>query len=152
MTRESKHAAIPSLLLALLCVIGQQAGAEDAVRAEAAFEEGKRLYHDESFEAAAAAFRKAYELRPNWKILYNIGQSEAASKRYGLAVEAFERYLVMGGDDIDQNRRDEVLEEMEKFRKIVGSIEIKAPDGLVVLVDDRKPDWTLDDDSGCYGL
>jgi hypothetical protein len=44
-------------LLAMLCVIGQRAAAEDTARAEAAFEEGKRLYHDEPFEAAAAAFR-----------------------------------------------------------------------------------------------
>lgn len=100
------------------------------------FNEGTQLFHDRDYDGAAAAFRSAHALRPNWKLLYNIGQSDAAAKRYGPALEAFEKYLVMGGDDIETGRRDEVLEEIGKFRKIVGAVEIQGDKDLVITVDD----------------
>ncbi len=46
------------------------------------------------YQNAVNAFREAYSARPSWKILYNIGQCEAAITRYGLALEAFEKYMV----------------------------------------------------------
>ena len=103
-----------------------------------AFQTGKVLFHDKEFAAAADEFRRANELRPNWKLLYNIGQSEAAAKRFGLAVEAFEKYLVLGGDEIESTRCDELLEEIRKFREIVGALEIKAEAGLLIIVDDTE--------------
>ena len=54
------------------------------------FDQGKKHFNEGAFVQAAGAFRKANELRPNWKLLFNIAQSEAAAKRYGLALEAFE--------------------------------------------------------------
>ena len=104
--------------------------------ATAAFQEGTALFHDNRYAAAADAFRRAYALKPYWKLFYNIGQSEAAAKRYGLALEAFEKYLVLGGDEIEQLRRDKVFDEIGKFRKIVGSMEIEGKDGLKIVVDD----------------
>ncbi len=137
MRREQK-AIVQSLLVAILCVgaPGLRAQPAGSGEAEAAFNAGKQHYHDKDYTAAAAAFRRAHALRPNWKLLYNIGQSEAAAKRYGLAVEAFERYLVLGGDDIGPDRQVEVLAEIDKFRKIVGAIEISSAAGLTVFVDD----------------
>jgi len=105
-------------------------------QAKAAFEEGATLFADGEFPAAAEAFRHAYEIKPSWRLLYNIGQSEAAAKRHGLAMEAFERYLSQGGDDIDEARRIEVTGEIERLRTIVGTIEIAAPDGSLVVIDD----------------
>lgn len=109
---------------------------DEEKRAVALFEEGKRKFHEGSYSEAANAFRRANALRPNWKLLYNIGQSEAAARRYGLAVEAFQSYLVLGGDEITETRRDEVMEEMEKLRKIVGTVRIDAPPGCTVQIDD----------------
>ncbi len=103
--------------------------------AMAAFEDGKELFNAGRFTEAASAFGKANKLKPNWKLLFNIGQSEAAAKRSGLALEAFERYLTEGGDDIEQERRGEVLAEVESLRKMVGSLEIRTPNGAVVTVD-----------------
>ena len=55
------------------------------------------LYGDKKFKEAADAFRLANHLRRSWKLLYNIGQCEAAAKRYGMALDAFERYVAEGG-------------------------------------------------------
>jgi tetratricopeptide (TPR) repeat protein len=90
------------------------------------------------FEAAVVAFRKAHKLNPSWRIRYNIGQCEAALKRYGPAIEAFEAYLSEGGDEIEAERQDEVLKELERLRMKVGSLEVRGPDGIAVLIDGVK--------------
>lgn len=110
--------------------------AEDATAAaRAAFEEGKSLFEAGEFAAAAGAFRLADATRPNWRLLYNIGQCEAAARRYGLALDAFERYLVQGGDEIDKERQDEVRDELVRLRNMVGFARVTAPEGAVVVMD-----------------
>ncbi len=101
-----------------------------------AFEEGVTLFKDGYHEGAVKKFRQANELKPSWKIQYNIGQCEAALKRYGLAIEAFEQYLGEGGDDVPARRRDEVLAELERFRKMVGYVRVRGEAGIVVYVDE----------------
>ncbi len=96
---------------------------------------GVAAFTGERYEEAADAFRKAHELKPSWKLFFNIGQSEAAAKRHGLALDAFESYLGQGGDDVREARREEVLVEVERLRKMVGMAEIHAPDGATVFVD-----------------
>ncbi len=100
-----------------------------------AFQEGIELFDNGDFKQAALAFRRANELNFNWRILYNIGQSEASSKQYGLALEAFEAYLAHAGDDIDFTRRDEVLSEIQRLKLMVGAIEVTAPAGTLIFVD-----------------
>ena len=113
-----------SLLVFSLIFTGAVARAQDDEdEAMTFFKKGIDLFNSESYEEAAEAFRKAYELKPNWKLNYNIGQSEAAAKRLGLALQAFEAYLSQGGDDIPTERRDEVLKEVERLRKMVGAVE-----------------------------
>ncbi len=101
-----------------------------------AFDEGTDLFKKNKFVEAAQSFREAYRLKPTWKLLFNIGQSEAAASRYGLSLETFERYLAEGGDEIVGSRRDEVLAEVKRLREMVGSIEVDAPDGAQVTIDD----------------
>lgn len=104
--------------------------------AKAAFAEGKRHFENSAFINAAAAFRKANELMPSWKLYYSIGQADAAARRYGLALESFENYLAIGGDAVPESRREEVIAELVKLRAMVGSLEISAPAGSRVFVDD----------------
>ncbi len=105
-------------------------------QAETVFGEGVEHFKAERYREAATAFRNAYELKKNWKLLYNIGQSEAAAKRNGLALVTFERYLTEGGDDIPEARYEDVREEVKRLRDVVGSLEIRAPEGANVFVDD----------------
>ncbi|MBN2530347.1 MAG: tetratricopeptide repeat protein [Deltaproteobacteria bacterium] len=93
-----------------------------------AFEKGE-------YEAAAMAFRSAYQKSPHWKVLYNIAQSEAAAAHFGLAMEAFEKYLALGGDNIMEERQNEVEAELDRLYKRVGFVDIKAPEGASVFVD-----------------
>ncbi len=125
------------LAVGLILVTEVAVQAEDNVdaQAEAAFKEGIKHFKSGLHIAGAAAFRRANALKPNWKIQYNIGQSEAAAKRYGLALEAFEKYMSEGGDDIAPERQAEVIKEMQRLRELVGSLEINAPKEADITVD-----------------
>ena len=116
-------------------LLASAAGADESADAKAAFEQGKVLFNDGRFTEAADAFRAANDLNPNWRLLYNIGQSEAAGRRYGLALEAFEKYLSEGGDDVEAERQSEVLSEVARLRNLVGYIKVSAPEGTTVAVD-----------------
>ena len=119
-----------------LSAVADEKKTSEPSSASAAFNEGVELFNTEKHEEAASAFRRAYELKPSWKLQYNIGQCEAALTRYGLAIEAFEAYLGQGGDEVPVDRRDEVLGELDRMRKMVGGIKIKGPDGVEIYVDD----------------
>ncbi|MBN2525811.1 MAG: tetratricopeptide repeat protein [Deltaproteobacteria bacterium] len=122
----------------LVCFVPFSAKAQGAndEKARILFDEGALHFENRDFEKAVVAFRKSYLLKPSWKLLFNIAQSEAAAKRYGLAISAFEKYLAEGGDEIDKQREKDVVEEINLLRARVGSVEIRAPEGALVIVDD----------------
>jgi hypothetical protein len=98
-------------------------------KASAAFKEGK-------YRRALDLFIKANRLKYSWKIEYNIGQSAAAAKQWGIALSAFEKYLSLGGDDIDPNRESEVMKETARLKSKVGLLNITAADGARIFIDD----------------
>jgi hypothetical protein len=116
-------------------VVPAAAAADADTEAKQVYQQGVEAFEDGRFDDAAQAFRRAYELKPSWKLLYNMGQSEAAARRYGLALDAFEKYLVGGGDEIQGDRREEVLGEIQRLRVLVGVVEVQAPDGTELLID-----------------
>ncbi len=129
------------LLLSLLLAApsgAQEVSEENKAAAKTAFDDGRAKFEAGQFKEAADAFRQAYDLMPSWKLLYNVGQAETAAGRYGLALDSFERYLAMGGDQVPTDRKEEVIAEITRMRAMVGFIEIKAPDGAVVFVDNVK--------------
>ncbi len=129
-----------SLLLATLLTsvgsVSRGQGYEE--KAFEAFEHGKQLFRAEEFTNAANAFRTANFLNPNWKLYFNIGQSEAAAKRHGLALEAFETYLAKGGDEVSFERQRVVQEEIDRLQRIVGFLKVNAPKGSEISVDGVK--------------
>lgn len=110
----------------------------NADEATTLYQTGVALFKEEKFLEAAAAFREAYALRPSWKLYYNIGQCEAAAKRYGIAIEAFEAYLVGGGDEIQLERTEYVVGEIRRLQTLVGRLEFMAPPGIDVFLDGDK--------------
>ncbi|MDJ0761573.1 MAG: tetratricopeptide repeat protein [Myxococcota bacterium] len=122
------------VLATLLCFDASAAAKTDKQRALKAFKTGVNLYQAGDMEGAVKKFRYADALHPSWKIKYNIGQCEAALKRYGEAIEAFEQYLGQGGDDVTSKRRDEVLAELDRLRRMVGTITVTGEPGIDVYV------------------
>ncbi|MBN2530401.1 MAG: hypothetical protein JXR76_28700 [Deltaproteobacteria bacterium] len=102
------------------------------------YQQGISLFDAGEFTKAAAAFRAAYEKKATWKLHYNIGQAEAAAKRYGLALESFELYLVQGGDAVGEDRREEVTQEIRRIRVLVGVLKVNCDGGAELFIDDLK--------------
>ncbi len=124
-----------TILFVTLFSAGAVAGETDKQKAHKAFKKGVKLHTAGKMDEAVQKFRHADALNPSWKIKYNIGQCEASLKRYGLAIEAFEQYLGQGGDDIPLDRRDEVLSELDRLRRMVGTLTISGEPGVDVYVD-----------------
>lgn len=114
------------------------AAAQGKKNARAYFNDGVAAYNEGNFDAAAKSFEAAYKLKPTYKLLFNIAQAYAARKNYDLAIQAFERYLVDGGDDVTEERRDQVLREIAKLRPLVGFVDVDAPPGLAVYVNGQE--------------
>jgi hypothetical protein len=108
---------------------------------------GVRLYQEEDFAAAAIEFKRAYELAPNFAVLYNIGQSYYSLRDYASAVEALERYERDGGAQIPAERRAQIEREIRELRGRVAHVSVMpSVEGADVSLDDaplpRGPDGT----------
>jgi len=98
------------------------------------FRQGIQFFNDGEFEEAVKHFRMAYKARRNYKILYNIAQSEMSAKRYGLALEAFQNYLEKGGDDVSKERREQIIQEIDVLQQMVGNVFVKAAPGCLISI------------------
>ena len=55
-----------------------------------------------------------------------------------MAAEAFEAYLMGGGDEISDERREEVTGEIRRMQPLVGRLELDENEELVVYIDDEQ--------------
>lgn len=110
-----------------------------AAREEAGvrFRKGLELFKEGDYRAALIEFRRAYELAPNFAVLYNIGQVYFQLQDYAGALNALDRYLTEGGSQVPAARRDEVKKDLEKLRSRVANLEIttNVPDAEIAIDD-----------------
>ena len=115
-------AAVASVALALApCVAGAEPkrgapSAEAVASARSHFAHGVKLYEEDDFRAALIEFNRAYELAPNWAVLYNVGQSYYQLRDYANALRTLERYVQEGGAQIASERGAQVERELEELR------------------------------------
>lgn len=126
-----------------LCLLFQsQAFAQDPdqkAQASQHFRRGVELFQEEAFRAALAEFQRAYEIAPDYRLLYNIGQTKLELHDYLGAAQSYERYLQAGYLDIAPERRTEVEQALSALRERTASIKILVNrDGAEVLIDDIK--------------
>jgi hypothetical protein len=136
MTRSTAGFALV-ITLAWCGSAAAQQGADEEARAQ--FDTGVELFEDGKFEQAAVSFARAYELKPSFKLLYNIGQVENELGHFAKALDAYTRYLTEGGDQVEKARLDQVRAEIKRLNKLVGMITIEdAPPGATVFIDERR--------------
>ncbi len=125
------------LAVSLGAVATHADGPDDEALAQ--FQQGVELYKAGQFEQAAIAFERAYELRPSYKIFFNIGQAQNELRHYAAALEAYEKYLSGGRGEIEDKRRKVVMAEIKRLKTLVGHVSVEAAtDGLMVFVDGHK--------------
>lgn len=105
--------------------------------AGARFKRGLELYEEQDFQNALIEFRRAYELQPSYRILYNLGQVCFQLTEYACALRNFEKYLKEGGPNVSSDRRAEVERDIAKLQTRIGRIEIvtNVP-GVDISIDD----------------
>lgn len=101
------------------------------------FRRGVELFQEGAYRAALVEFDKAYATAPDYRLLYNIGQTKLQLQDYLGATQSYERYLTEGGSEVSAARRDDVEKQLEALRERVGRIAITAnKDGAEVFIDD----------------
>jgi hypothetical protein len=134
LTACTAHVALTLLLFAGAAAAGGKAD-EQALKQ---FEQGIQLFNEGKYEQAAIAFERAYELKPSFKLLYNVGQVENELGHFVAARSAYTRYLEEGGDRVPEERGAQVRAEIERLDALIGTVEIVCPlDGATVYIDGR---------------
>lgn len=105
--------------------------------AQLRFQRAVDLYKEGDLDAAFVEFKRAHELVPSYKILYNLGQVSYQRRDYASALRYFRRYLGEGGTAVPIPRQHEVAGDIARLEERVGQVEVEAGDaGAEVLLDD----------------
>jgi tetratricopeptide (TPR) repeat protein len=149
MMRMLSHLGFGVLLGALLCPALAHAQGDDqgatpgesleVVQARKHFSQGLKLYKDGDFDAALVQFERAYAVKPNYKVLYNIAQSYFELRQYVEARDALTRYVKDGGDAIDAERRSSVENDLTELQRRIAHLKLVVNvKGASVYVDGKK--------------
>ena len=125
------------IVVAALLHGGHALGADPEREARDRYESAVKLYEEGAYDAALVELNRAAELRPSYKLFYNIGQVRFAMHDYAAAIDAYRQYLDKGGDKIPQPRRDQVQKELNTLAQRVAklSIDVDVP-GAEISIDD----------------
>jgi hypothetical protein len=107
-----------------LCAFPGRARADEATDAAGHFQSGLRHAQAGDLNLAALEFQRAYAASPHYSVLYNLGQTYMLLGRPAEAVDAFQRYLEQGGENIDERRRRAVESSILFQSKRLGELAI----------------------------
>ncbi len=108
-----------TLLAGLLAILGSaRVGRADDPRGDARthYAKGLELAGQHGYEEALREFNAAYEISPQFAVLFNIGQAHIALGHTAEAIDALTRYLRDGGDRISPGRRAQVERQIAGLR------------------------------------
>jgi hypothetical protein len=132
---SSASAPLGSALAAPPTAPAPEANTRDEARAR--FQHGVELFRDGDARAALIEFRRAYELSPNYRVLYNIGQASFEAQDYPASLDAFQRYLAEGGKEIPQARRTQVEADLKRLDARLARLVVTSNvPGAEILIDD----------------
>ena len=124
-------------VLALLLATSSVARADGTDDARSHFTRGVELFKEGDFRSALIEFQRAYEASPNYKVLFNLGQTSFELQDYAGALKAFHGYLDGGGAQIPPARRAIVEGDLKKLESRVARVTIVVNvEGADVSVDD----------------
>ncbi len=114
------------------------ADAERTTEAARRFARGLAFYRDGEYRLAQIEFDRAYELVPDYRVLYNIGQVSIQLAQYARARRALARYLAEGGAEVSEERAAAVQADLEMLaqRTAFVTVEVSVA-GAEILVDDE---------------
>lgn len=115
---------VAALVCAALVFAARAANADGTEDGRAHFQRGVEFYKESDFRGALIEFRRAYDAAPNYKVLYNLGQTNLELQDYASALTAFRRYLDEGGKDVPAPRVAQVEGELRKLAGRVAKVRV----------------------------
>ncbi len=108
---------------------------EETREARERFDHGLELYRDGDYDIALIEFERAYELVPDYRVLYNIAQVSVMLGHYARARLALEQYLREGDTAISPERRTSVENDLTMLNSRTASLLVASNiDGAEILV------------------
>lgn len=136
------HRLAAAVLLAL-SAIPVSAAADDRSEADRHFRRGVELYKDKDYAAALAEFQRAYDIQPDARTLFNIGELQGQLQDYAGALQTFRRYLDDSGKKLTPQRRRDIEKEIDKLKQRVATLTVTTSEpGARVSVDDVTAGYT----------
>ena len=134
-----KKFGIACLVAVLTCgtpLVGSHpAFAQASSEAASHFKRGVALFNEADYAGALVEFKKANELAPNPAVLFNIAQTQYQLRSYAAALTTFERFLAEAPSTAEH--RTEAQSALETLKSRVGKIEVAAPEGSEIAIDDE---------------
>lgn len=127
-------ALVAALLIATLSPAAVHAQSEENRKAaRAAYGLGQKLFNEDRFEDAKAAFEEAFAAVPNPVVLKSIAECEARLKQVGAAIDSFERFLKEQPESKD---RADIEAKLEELRKTPAVLVLQSdPPGAAIILD-----------------
>lgn len=117
---------------------GQKAepSAEAVAEAGQRYDRGLKLYSEGEYRLAVIEFERTYELVPDYRVLFNIGQVRIQLGDYARARLALERYLREGDGQLPPARLESVKGDLDMLEGRTATLKIQSSVvGAEVLVD-----------------
>jgi hypothetical protein len=115
----------------------------DVEQARKHFSQGLKLYKDGDFDAALIQFERAYAVKPNFKVLYNIAQCHFEMHQYVAARDKLSQYLKEGEGSIEAERKTAVENDLGELQHRIAHLTLSVNvDGATVYVDGKKAGTT----------
>ncbi len=100
------------------------------------YDRGLKFYSEGDYRLAVIEFERTYELVPDYRVLYNIGQVRIQLGDYARARKALERYLREGAGQLKPDREKAVRGDLEMLESRTATLRITCNQaGADVLVD-----------------
>jgi len=112
---------------------------ETTLRAREHFKKGVDYYAEGDLTAAMVELKRAYEIEPSFRLLYNLAQVAYEQRDYAAAERYFKDYLDQGKTQIEIERRIEVERELERLKGRVADIYLRTNVGGAQLFIDDHP-------------
>lgn len=125
-------------LAIILGLISTPAVAQPEAKKEARahFERGLALAKGEAYAEAVVEFNRAYQLSPNYAVLFNLGQAYVGMGQSVYAVETLTRYLSEGGKEVPSARRKQVEADIAQQERRIATVAIQTSQaGAVIRID-----------------
>jgi hypothetical protein len=112
----------------------------DPVReAQRHFDLGLSLYQEGDLRGALVEFKRAHEVFPNYRVLYNLGVVARELHDWAGALRHYREYLDRGGDWIPADRRLQVERTVVELADRIARLEIAVAGGPAEVTLDERP-------------